>query len=393
MKVVAIGGAGAVGAAALATLTRSGSVDEVVVADRDAGAVQACARALGITGRIVDATDTSSLRAVLADADVVLNTVGPFQRFGSRVLQAAIDTQTHYVDVCDDWQPTLEMLALHDEAAAAGVTAVIGIGASPGVSNLMAKCAAAELDTIDELYTVWPVDPANLGASADEAVLLAANGRPSAAALHWMQQCSGTIAVARGGHLEYEAPLRPIRMRLPGGRVGTVYTVGHPEPVTLQRTLAASADIACAMVVKASTAAFLDRLRRRIDAGRDTLESSVAALVRPGWRSVSAALLRAPAWRGPGNLPAFFVSATGRRAGAATTVLVHSAGAVDELMTDMARATGVPLALTSIQICQGLLANPGVHAPESVIDPGRFFADLARQVGADPARPLAVEVE
>ena len=43
---------------------------------------------------------------------VVMNTVGPFFRFGVPILTAAIDAGTDYIDVCDDWEPTLEMLAL-----------------------------------------------------------------------------------------------------------------------------------------------------------------------------------------------------------------------------------------------------------------------------------------
>ena len=54
------------------------------------------------------------------------------------MLRAAIRAGCHYVDVCDDWEPTLEMLALDTEARAAGVTAVIGLGASPGITNLLA---------------------------------------------------------------------------------------------------------------------------------------------------------------------------------------------------------------------------------------------------------------
>jgi short subunit dehydrogenase-like uncharacterized protein len=40
----------------------------------------------------------------------VLNCVGPFYRFGPPVLTAAIKAGVSYLDVCDDWEPTLDML-------------------------------------------------------------------------------------------------------------------------------------------------------------------------------------------------------------------------------------------------------------------------------------------
>ena len=44
------------------------------------------------------------------------------------------------------------MLASMDtDARAAGITAVIGMGASPGITNLLACQAVRELDGVDEL--------------------------------------------------------------------------------------------------------------------------------------------------------------------------------------------------------------------------------------------------
>ena len=47
------------------------------------------------------------------------------------------------------------MLELDGQAREAGVPAVVGIGASPGVSNLPAATAASELDGVDEVITGW----------------------------------------------------------------------------------------------------------------------------------------------------------------------------------------------------------------------------------------------
>ena len=49
--------------------------------------------------------------------------------------------------------PMQPRTALDAEARAAGVTAVIGMGASPGVTNLLAARAVAPLDRVDDLFT------------------------------------------------------------------------------------------------------------------------------------------------------------------------------------------------------------------------------------------------
>ncbi|MGK5550225.1 saccharopine dehydrogenase family protein [Actinomadura kijaniata] len=397
MRVLALGGAGAMGAVAAREAARLPGVSHLVIADRDPAAAEAVARRLA-GGRVplrplrVDVTDGDALRAALADADVVLNTVGPYYRFGVRVLTAAIETGTHYLDVCDDWEPTLRMLEADGAARAAGVCAVVGMGASPGVSNLLAARAARDLDTVHDLYTAWPVDVPGAGDDGDEQ-LLGPDGRPSAAAVHWMEQISGTVAVVEDGLLVRRPPLRPVALALPGGRTGTAYTVGHPEPVTLHRGLRPTGDAANLMVVTTGTLAYLDALRRDIDAGRLTNDTAAADLARPSLARALRAWAGSVTRRGPGTLPPFFAAATGIRDGRPRTVLARFADLPDPAGAafpgDMAEATGVPLALGLAQVLDGAVTGPGVHPPETAFDPDRLLAELARRHG--PGGAVAVE--
>ncbi|MEV7929448.1 MULTISPECIES: saccharopine dehydrogenase NADP-binding domain-containing protein [unclassified Kitasatospora] len=379
MRVLALGGAGAMGRVAARVAARLPGVHELVIADRDPDAARRTAAALAggpvpVRARQVDVTDGVQLHAALAKVDAVLNTVGPYYRFGLGVLRAAIRTGTHYLDICDDWEPTVAMLELDDEARAAGVRAVIGMGASPGVSNLLAVRAAARLDTLADLYTAWPVDA---GAEPDDTSLLGPDGAPLAAAVHWMQQISGTVAVVDGGRIVQRPPLRPVALDLPGGHRGTAYTVGHPEPVTLHRSLRPGGAAANLMVVTARTAAYLDVLRDDLDAGRLGNETAAVDLDRPTLRRTLRAAARAARFPGPGSLPGFFAAATGSRDGRPVTVLARLTGA-EALLGDMAESTGVPAALGLAQLLDGGVRAPGVHPPEAAIDAGRFFADLAR---------------
>ena len=110
-----------------------------------------------VRGAAFDAADPVSVAALLSGATHVLNCVGPFYRYGPPLLAAAIDAGAHYVDVCDDLDPTLAMLGLDGRAREAGVCALIGMGNSPGLANVLVRYAADQL-----LDTVETVDIAHI---------------------------------------------------------------------------------------------------------------------------------------------------------------------------------------------------------------------------------------
>ena len=160
MRIVALGGCGVVGAAAVKAALDVTEAEEIVVADQNGEAARKMAEALGdrVTSAQVDVEDAAGLESLLAECDIVLNTVGPYYRFGLPILKAAIRSKTHYIDINDDWEPTLDMLECHQEAKEAGITAIVGVGISPGIMNLMAVRAMRELDTVDTIMTVWSLD-------------------------------------------------------------------------------------------------------------------------------------------------------------------------------------------------------------------------------------------
>ncbi|MGV0582856.1 saccharopine dehydrogenase NADP-binding domain-containing protein [Mycobacteroides chelonae] len=404
MKILALGGAGAMGAVAVRTAREVPGIEEIVIADRDLGAAEGLVRQLGegcvpVRAVQIDVTDEAALRAVLEPVDLVLNTVGPYFRFGLTVLLAAIETRTHYLDICDDWEPTLQMLELDETAREYGVCAVIGMGASPGISNLLAATAAAEFDSIHDIYTAWPVDVGTDGDGTEgKAQLLGSGGRPTAAAVHWMEQASGTITAVGGGQLVEQRPLSPVTLDLPAGHRGTAYSIGHPEPITLRRSLKPIGTVLNLMVITPWAVAYLDTLRRDIDTGLLTREQAAAAFAVPGWRRAVRSACAAVRLRGAGTLPPFFAAVIGERDGDRHTALARlnltgpQAQPMRSALRDMARITGVPLALGMAQVIDGTARRAGVHPPEAVIEPGRFFADLGAALGcADGVSPYLVE--
>ena len=198
--VIVLGGAGEMGRKAVSIISNFENIGELVVADFDLASAEkivaknAAEAKMPLKAVSVDVTDSEQLISLLEGNDIVLNMTGPFYRLGVLVLEAAIAAGCHYLDICDDWEPTVDMLALNKEAVESDVVAVIGIGASPGISNILARVVCDHLDRVDDLYTVWPVDAGDERGDAIQ-VVIEENQGASAAIVHWMQQISGEIEV------------------------------------------------------------------------------------------------------------------------------------------------------------------------------------------------------
>ena len=154
-KVVVLGGCGAVGSVAVKALAGHDLVSQVVIADANETRGKVLAGQLGEKVSFVplDAGEPQSIRRAIEGAKVALNCVGPFYKTVKTILKTVVDARIDYVDICDDVDVTLELLDDSSEVEAAGVTALIGMGSSPGATNLLAKLAATtlldETDSID----------------------------------------------------------------------------------------------------------------------------------------------------------------------------------------------------------------------------------------------------
>jgi short subunit dehydrogenase-like uncharacterized protein len=76
-----------------------------------------------------DASDAAVLAALVAQAKVIVSTVGPYQRHGEPLVQACADAGTDYVDLCGEPGWMAQMIARHHAAArASGARIVFSCG-------------------------------------------------------------------------------------------------------------------------------------------------------------------------------------------------------------------------------------------------------------------------
>lgn len=152
MKVTALGGCGAMGRATSWELAENDDVDELVVADADLEAAEAFAEELpGEVGVVqVDVTDHDALVETIADSDVVANAL-PYA-FNLAVMEACLEGASHYLDLGGLYHTTKDQLELDDAFEEAGLTAVLGIGASPGLTNVATAKGASRLDAVESIH-------------------------------------------------------------------------------------------------------------------------------------------------------------------------------------------------------------------------------------------------
>lgn len=381
-RVLALGGVGIMGRVAVKTLLQGNAVSKMVIADRNFASAQAFAHELSdprVFARGLDANDPNDLRAALHDADLVVSTIGPYYRFGTKVLSAAIDTKTHYLDICDDWQPTIAMLDLDEEARKAGITALIGAGASPGISNLLAVKAVSQLEDVETLHTIWGAG--SKSAESDDF------SEGSAALNHWLAMLTGKVKNQRGGTLVDVPPFQKLKIDYPGiGRVG-VFTVGHPEPISFSRSFPRLRDSVNAMDMPVGVIWLLRAITRQIDSDRISLDDGVKYVQKVFLQSselgLSGAIREMTRFNLAGiaeaisrkkYLPTLCAYAKGKSDGRSVRVGASMRG---DVPGGMAAITGIPAAVMAQMLIAGEITRRGVFAPETGVDPDSFFARFA----------------
>ncbi|MCB1015753.1 MAG: saccharopine dehydrogenase NADP-binding domain-containing protein [Acidimicrobiales bacterium] len=391
--IVVLGGAGGVGRVATEALAHVDELDEVVVADLRPYEVAQVVDGLDdprFRAATVDVTDPTALGDLFAGADVVLNCVGPFYRFGPPTLSAAVAAGVGYVDICDDLSATRAMLELDGAARDAGVVALVGMGNSPGLANIFVKlCAEQLLDEVTgaDIMHIHGGEPDEGPAVIKHRVHAMVNDVP-------LYVDGGFVNVRQLGE-DGAAFVR--EEDFPGLGRYPVFPYPHPETITLPTTfptLRRATNLGVVFPLPYFTMT-QDLVRAGMGAEEplDVLGHEVAPI------DVMVALLRHERPRllaeagvtGPAG--ALRVVVEGRKDGAdhryVCTLASSDQGAGE--------GTGIPAALGAVLHRRGALeGGPGVHAPEAIVPVDPLLALAGEVVGAmgiggGQGMPLVIE--
>ncbi len=389
-RLTILGGCGAVGSTAARALAAGDYFSEIVIADREAEAAERLAEELGggkVSGKGVDADDLDGLKAVMAGSDVVLNCIGPFYRYGPPVLRAAIEVGVNYVDICDDMDATEEMLAMDERAKAAGISALVGMGSSPGMANLLVKFTAESL--LDQVESV-DIYHAHGGEPVEGPAVI--KHRFHSMEIDIPMFLDGEYRTVRlfeesGKALEEETEFRD---------VGTypVYAYPHPETITLPKYIKGVKRVTnLGLVIPVSYANLIKDMVRLGLTSDEPLEVQGQKVIPREFAvafvlSKRDALLKEAGIDSPRGCLKIVVKGTKDGEPHTYVFQMSSRG------MGMGEGTGIPAALGAIAMGQGKITLKGVFPPEAGVDPQdmiKLAGEVIRSTGKGDRAPIYIE--
>ena len=370
MKILALGGSGGMGRFAVHSLINHKAVKKIYIADLNGSSAKEFASNFDdrVEGLELDITNNEALINEMSKVDIVVNTTGPFFKFGLPILKAAIDTNTHYFDICDDWEPTEKMLLLNNDERSSEITGIIGLGASPGLTNILAYLAILELDEVSKVYTGWDIS----GAKPEDK---SSQKGVNAAMVHGIQQVIGYVKVFNNGKYEMVRPLKEIMVNYPeiGEKKANIF--GHPEAVSFPYHYPNIKESLNLMHGgEKGIVGILKFIRLLIEI--KLISKNMAARIFTWLENSSSSETKKTDLI---NLPGIYGYVEGKKGNKSLSVGVTFDDSIQNI--SMGEATSLPLACGVKMFLDGVITQRGIHAPESgIIDPKIFIDYLAKEI-------------
>jgi lysine 6-dehydrogenase len=370
-RVCVVGAGGIIGPGIVATLAGEDAVSEIVCLDVDGERAAEVAAARGggkATGAVLDIRDAAAAKAALAGAAVLVNTAA--YRVNLAAMEAALQAGTHYIDLGGLFHVTREQLGLDERFREAGLLAVLGMGSTPGKTNVMAARAVELLEGDTPQRIV--VAAAGRDPDPPQGPLVAPYALETI-----LDELTMPTPVVRDGQIEFLEPLTDsgtVEFGEPVGPSPTIYTI-HSEQATFADSFGAS-DVSFRLSLNP---AFLDRIRFLTQLGLASDEPLTVggAAVTP--RSVLlAALHRLP--RTSPSRQAFGVHRIEAHSSRAMVVVECQTHSVERLgFGGGVLSTACPPAVVADMICRGELDHlSGVLPSERAVPYRPLFERLER---------------
>lgn len=341
MRVAILGAGGTIAPAIVRDLAESDEVAELLLVDLDRDKARATAdRHGGGQATVADGVE---------EADIVVNSAG--YRINLDAMRSSLGAGAHYIDLGGLYWMTGKQLELHDEFERAGLIAVLGMGSSPGKTNVMAAHAARAL-----------------GSETLETVHVAAGGRdldpPDGESFPYalqtlIDELTMKPIVVRDGEPAEVDPLSPggtVRFADPIGEGETIHTI-HSE----MRTFPASFGCREASFRLSLAPALLDRLRELTAAGEAERAEAAARALPPSANTVSSHVIEA--------------TAGGRSVRVTSFTPPQEAWGLGGGVV----STAAPAAAVVRLLARGAVEARGALPAEKCIDPDALFPELERR--------------
>jgi saccharopine dehydrogenase-like NADP-dependent oxidoreductase len=364
MRIVVVGGAGEVGSELVQDLARVEEIDSLVVADSNGARGRDIAAGLNsprVHACELDVHDRESALKVLKGADVLMNCTS-FSLFDT-VFDLAVQAGVDYADLISEPSERHRVAAEH-----AGITAISGLGASPGLSNVLVRHAAEQLDDLLAVNISW----------VSSRTVAPTPGLLDTILWEVSEDCS-TRCFFRDGRLqraEFLEGSRVVEFAQPVGRQ-FVYYVPHPEVRTLPAHFPTLQECAVRGTWRAELMQDMRVLQRYGLLSPSALKSTKQAI----WERLGGRRDGTP-WMLYVN-----VEVTGTRGGELVRRTYKASHSPAWGEQGIGRMTGIPAAVGAHLLARHGRAAAGFVDPEEYYEPVEFLAHLERR--AD----IAIECE
>lgn len=142
-------GCGAIGSVIARQLAASDDVSRLLLADIDGSLAKRVASSTGspkARAMALDAGDPEALRGAMRDIGLVVNATLP--AFNERIMDAALAAEANYLDLA---LAETDVFDRDGEWKARGLTALVGMGEDPGLSNVFVRYAADRMDRVESI--------------------------------------------------------------------------------------------------------------------------------------------------------------------------------------------------------------------------------------------------
>ncbi|HEX9765157.1 MAG TPA: saccharopine dehydrogenase NADP-binding domain-containing protein [Nitriliruptorales bacterium] len=267
-----LGASGYTGRLVAAELDRRGH--EFVAAGRDPDRIAVAVDGLSATNVTrVDVAEPDTVQALVADTDLLITTVGPFEQLGRGVLAAAIESDTHYLDSSGE-QPFIRWAFERwgDVAAARGVSVVPAAAFDYVPGDLLGHVAAGAISHPSQVHVAYlakaPGGMLNTGSAGTRRTVGAMLGR--------------RVLSVTGGRLREEDFMSERRLAWFPRPVGPHHAAGTggAEPITIPRHVPGLDVVRTYTALpgwQAEGAQLLGALTRRSRLARDLMVRAVGA--------------------------------------------------------------------------------------------------------------------
>lgn len=249
-KVIILGASGNYGREIAKYLQTVDAVEDIGLLGRNGSSLSGIKKEIGEKAKTIiqDVTDINGLMKCMLDYDYVCNVTGHYSESLEKVLLAAIETNTNYLDISEGWKEAETAFSYDEKAIKQGVMCVHGIGSTPGVTNLLAKHVIRDMEDISSLHCGFFTAGKTYLPGGKELKKKKQENKISSRDCTVMEVASGDIKIIQNGKLELRpAMIDEVVIKFINDKEITVYPINMSFPLTMSKYIRPSAGLSACM--------------------------------------------------------------------------------------------------------------------------------------------------